>query len=168
MLELIPVTLNPDYRKKWNVHNTDFVHLYKDGVKVSDTLYRIGGMGANIKNDYFILLKQVEAFYSKDIMKMSESKDPKHLENRSCIIDKNGKEKVCFDSFDSPYLTSGVVYSLGNKYYNIETGECYCKYSSHVLKSGQYIFLDNEFDDDKSKCGVIKIDKYDGSYEIFH
>lgn len=44
MLELIPVTLTPEYSKKWNVNKTmsDFMNIYKDGVKVSDTLYRLG------------------------------------------------------------------------------------------------------------------------------
>ena len=52
MLELIPIQLNDEYRKKWNVHNSDFKLLYKDGVKVSDTLYRVGGFGANLNDDY--------------------------------------------------------------------------------------------------------------------
>ena len=167
MLELIPIQLNDEYRKKWNVHNSDFKLLYKDGVKVSDTLYRVGGFGANLNDDYFMLLKHIEAFYSKDIMKMCINKDPKHLAGHWCIIDKNGIEKVNFEDFDSPYLTGGCVYSLKNKYYNIETGECYCTYSSECMTTEHFIFLNNQFDDDKSKRGVIKIMKATGTYELF-
>jgi len=169
MLELNPIQLNDDYRKKWNVHHlSDFKLLCNDGVKISDTLYRVSGFGVNLKDDYFMLLKQVEAMYSKDIMEMctGKNKDPKHLEQQWCIIDKNGKEKVNFNEFDSPYLTGGVVYSLKNKYYNIETGYCYCTYSSYEMKTEHYIFLNNQFDDDKNKRGVIKINKADGSYEL--
>ena len=166
MLELNPIQLNDDYRKKWNVHQSDFKLLCNDGVKISDTLYRISGFGVNLNNDYFMLLKQVEAMYSKDIMEMCINKDPKHLEQQWCIIDKNGKEKVCFHDFDSPYLTGGCVYSLKNKYYNIETGECYCTYSSECMTTEHFIFLNNQFDDDKSKRGVIKINKATGDYEL--
>lgn len=164
MLELKLVQLDSDYSKKWNNNLEDFLHLYKDGVKVCDTLYRKGGIGGDLKDGYILMLKHIEAHYDDSI---TEDKDRKpHLENQWCIIDKNGVEKVNFNEFDSPYLTGGIVYSLKNHYYNIETGELYCQ-SYDTMKSEEFIFLNNAYDDDKSKRGIMKINKIDGTYELF-
>lgn len=167
-ITLVPVTVCPKYLKKWNAeHTNDFVHLYVNGKKVSDTLYRIGGFGAKFDNQYFMLLKQVEDKYNDLITK--DKKRKKHLADRWCIIDNNGKEIKVFRKFASPYIF-GVVYSLNNHYFNIETGEQYDGglgvYST--LSTEKYLFLDNNYDKDVSKRGVIKIDKRTGEYEVFN
>lgn len=164
MIHLKPVKLDSDYSEKWNNNQHDFVHLYKDGIKVSDTLYRVGGFGAKLEDDYFMLLKHVEAFYEDNITKIK--KDKPHLESQWCIIDKNGIEKVNFKSFKTPYLPGGVVYSLESNYYNIETGEFYC-YSSTSMESQDFVFLHNRYDKDEARRGVMKINKHDGSFELF-
>ncbi len=164
-LYLAPIKVNDDYRKKWNIHSTDFVCLTKDGALISDKLYRVGGFKPNIKDDYFLIIKHVEAFYDDDITRVKKEKA--HLEGRWCILDKNGVEKVEFPSYKSPYLvTDSCMYTLDNKCYNIETGECYGD-SNNKLQSKDYVFLENKFDDDKSKRGVKKINKKDGSWELF-
>jgi hypothetical protein len=165
MLELNPIKLNDEYRKKWNVSQSDFLHLCNDGVKINDSLYRVGMFGCNIKNDYFLLLKHVEAFYSDDIVK-DKNKKP-HLESQWCIVDKNGVEKVNFESFKSPYLQGGKIYAIDGKYYNIETGEYYGS-SSHSMSTEKFIFINNQFHQDESKRGVLKINKADGSSELFN
>ena len=86
--------------------------------------------------------------------------------NSNCILDNNGIEKVNLKPFDNVYLVGGLIYSVDNKYYNIETGEFYCN-SYQILTSTEFIFLNNEFDEDKSKRGVIKIKKSDGTFELF-
>lgn len=164
MLELKPIKLDPKYSKKWNNRLDDYLHLYKDGELVSDTLYRTGMFGGKVKDNYFLMLKHVEAIYPDDITKEKDRKP--HLESQWCIIDKNGVERVNFKQFDNPYITGGVVYSMNNKFYNIETGELYC-HSYDSMRSDDYIFLNNAYDDDKSKRGVMKINKADGTYELF-
>lgn len=163
-LQLSPIIIKEEYRKKWNIYETDFVCLTKNGELISDSLYRVGGLGADITKDYFMLLKHCEAFYP-DTITTKKSEKP-HLEARWCIIDKNGIEKVEFSSFKSPYLQGGVIYSIDNNYYNIETNEFYC-HSYRSLSSTEYLFLDNKYDDDKSRRGVMKINKKDGSWELF-
>jgi hypothetical protein len=114
-----------------------------------------------------MLLKYVEAYYPANIMQMSKSTDPKHLEGRWVIIDENGVEKVVFESFKHGWLVAdSVIYSLDQKYYNIETGEFYCQ-SFTSMSSDEYLFLNNEFDKDESKRGVMKINKKDGTFELF-
>ncbi len=166
-LQLSPITINEDYRKKWNIHENDFVCLTKNGKLISNSLYRVGGLCTpNLKkDDYFMLIKHVEAFYSDSITK-EKSKKP-HLEGRWCIINKNGIEKKEFEHFKTPYLvTDSCIYSIDDNYYNIETAEFYgSSYSS--IKSTDFIFLDTRYDKDKSKCGVMKINKKDGTWELF-
>jgi len=174
-LQLSPIKLNEEYCKEWNEHMGDFVVLIKNGELISDSLYRVGGFGADIKQDYFVLLKYVEAIYDFEFIKNcypNKSKKEnelqrKHLESRWCIIDKNGVEIREFDQFKTPYITKGsCIYSLDNYYYNIETGNLYCR-SFSSMASTNYLFLNNDYDDDKDKRGVMKINKKDGTFELF-
>ncbi len=166
-LQLSPISINEDYCKKWNIRQEDYVCLTKDGKLLRPTLYRIGGVNApNLgKDNYFTLIKHVEAYYADDITKIDKEKP--HLESRWCIIDKNGDEKVDVGPFKYIYIVNGsCIYSVDKDYFNIETGEHYCRaYSS--MKSNEFLFLDNEYDDDKSKRGVMKINKKDGTWELF-
>lgn len=164
MLEFRPVKLDQKYAKKWNNTSTDFIHLYKDGVKLRDTLYRVGGMGANTKDGYFMLLKYTEAFYEDSIT--SDPKRKPHLQSSWCILNTDGIEKVNFKPFSNVYLTGGQVYSIDQNYYNIETNKLYCK-SYYAIQSKDFIFLENKYDTDVSKRGVLKINKHDGTYELF-
>lgn len=173
-LQFSKITVNEDYLKKWNENMQDFICLTRNGQLISNSLYRKGGMGGEFRDGYMMLLKYVEAIYDFDFIKQCYPNkgnkelelQRRHLEGRWCIIDKNGVEKVAFKQFANPYLTAGQVYSLDNKYYNIETGELYCR-SYTRMESEEFIFLDNAYDDDHSKRGIMKINKKDGSYELF-
>ena len=138
-IELRPVKIDSKYAEKWNECMTDFCHLYKNGKKVSNTLYRIGGHGVNLKDSYFLILKHVESHYDDDIT--TDKKLKRHLAAHWCIIDNNGDEKVVFEKFASPYLCGGQIYTLKNKYYNIETGYLYCS-SYTFIKSEKFLFLE--------------------------
>ena len=169
-LQLSKIIIREDYQRKWNISCNDFLVLTKEGKLLRATLYRIGGLNdPDLEHDrYFMLLKYVESFYPKEIMKMSKSKDNKHLEGKWCILDKEGNEKVEFDSFKNPYLIkNSCIYSINSNYFNVETGEFYC-YSHNSFESENYLFLNNEFDKNKSKRGVLKIDKISGKMELFH
>lgn len=169
ILQLNPISVKEEYCKEWNIRENDFVCLTKNGELVNNLLYRIGGLGTpNLKTDnYFMLMKHIEAYYPEDILRMSKSKDAKHLESRWCIIDKNGVEKVEFPRFEHGYLVKdSCIYSMKSKYYNIETGYFYCD-SSKSMKSSEFLFLENVWDKDESKRGVMKINKKDGSWELF-
>lgn len=175
-LQISPIQLNEEYRKKWNETMTDFVVLTKNGEVIKNhsnqavdfSLYRVGGFGANLKQDYFMLLKYVEAYYPADIMKMSKSKDPKHLEGRWCIIDKNGIEKKEFKPFETPYIVKdSCIYSVDGNYYNIETGKFYC-HSSNTMQSDEYLFLENNYDKNILMKGIVRINKKDGIWVVYH
>lgn len=166
-LQLSPIELNADYQKKWNVTMNDFVCLTINGELVNNSLYRVGGIGSpNLKKDnYFMLLKHVESYY-EDSITIDPGKKP-HLESRWCIIDKTGFEKMEFQNFKAPYLVKdSCIYSIDGKYFNIETGEFYCD-SSNSMQSKDFLFLENRFDKDNAKRGVMKINKKSGIWELF-
>jgi len=155
-LHLRHVQLDDRYRKRWNVHSfDDYCHLYLGERKLRNTLYRIGGYSVDMKADYFMLLKHVESYYEDSITKIK--KDKPHLAGHFVIINKNGDEKVIFEQFASPYLQGGCIYSLNSKYYNIETGECYSDYSSKSFSSDEFLFLDNNLVNDRSKRGILRL-----------
>lgn len=160
-ITLVPVKLDSEYSKKWNERLTDFQHLYINGIKKSDTLYR-GGFGIELDEPYLLLIKHVEAYYNDDIT----ITDKEHLEGQWCIIDNNGVEVVNFKHFDSPYLLGGQIYSLNNSYYNITTGYEYSKNVYSSISSKNYLFIDDSYNKDKSKRGIIKIHKKTGSFEL--
>ncbi len=114
-----------------------------------------------------MLLKYVEDRYPAHITKHTGS-DPKHLKGVWVILDHNGVEKVEFSEYKSPYLTKGsCIYHLDNKYFNIETGERYGDNIYKYMESSDFLFLDNTYDQDKAKCGVMKVNKSDGSWELY-
>ncbi len=164
-LQLNPIIVNIEYMQEWNESMQDFTCLTFNGELLRNTLYRKGGIGGKMKDGYILLLKYVEDLYEDSI-----TKDPgrkKHLAGHWCIVDKYGNEKVVFKRFASPYLHGGQIYSLDQKYYNIETGESYGGSTRSALSSADYIFIENAYDNDESKRGVIKVNKYNGTWELF-
>lgn len=161
-LRLCSVTISPEYAKKWNALEKDFVVLVKNGVLLRNTLYRLGGIGKRPDDkNYFMLLKYTEATYSLSEMKEYNLTHNIYLKSSWCILDKDGNEKVNLDSFQSPYIY-GCLYVSNNEWFNIETNEKICS-AYRSIESEKYIFLDNNFDSDKSKRGVLQVSKEDGS-----
>lgn len=168
-LQFSSIKLDEDYRKKWNETAEDFIVLTRSEQMINNSLYRVGGMGAKLDgSNYLMILKYVEAHHTADIIKSCRLKSPKYLSGRWCIIDKNGVEKVVFDEHASPYLVAdSCIYSLNSRYYNIETGEFYGD-AFATMRSKEFLFLDTNYNKDKSKCGVMKINKRTGEWEIFN
>jgi len=165
MIEFKHVVIDDKYRKYWNINSSlnDFLVIYKDGKKLRDTLYRIGGIGGTFKDGYIAMLKHTEGFYTDDITKIK--KDKPHLSSQWCIIDSEGNEKVVLIEYRYISMQGGVIYSTDNRFYNIETGALYCLSYSH-MRTKNYIFLNNESDKDESKRGVLMINKFTGTFEL--
>lgn len=166
-LQLSPIQVDEDYCKEWNERMTDFIVLTKNGKLINESLYRLGGLGGKPDGEnYFLLIKYVEDFYPEHIIEITKS-NPKHLSGRWCILNKDGVEKVVCDEFKSPYLIeNSCIYSIDQNYYNIETGEFYC-HAYTKMESSEFLFLDNPYDKDLTKKGVMKINKKDGSWSLF-
>ena len=177
-LQLSKIEVNQEYLDEWNENCKDFVVLSKNGEILRNTLYRIGGLN-NPKvgiDKYFMLLKYTEDLYTIDFIKKcypkktkkEQEKHLKHLKSEWVILDINGNEKVVVEQgLQYAYLIKdSCIYSIGSKYYNIETGFCY-GYSSTSMKSSEFLFLDNQFEKDETKKGIMKIKLDDGSWQVF-
>lgn len=168
-LKLKPAELSPEYRKEWNVHETDILQLYDGDEKISENLYRIGGLGTQLKDQYFCLLKLVEGYYSDSITK--DPKQKKHLATCHVALNLDGEEVFQTNSFQYLYLLGGVLCSTeiaGSKILvNLLTSEIIIKEYSSTFSSDEYLFVENRFDKDKTKRGVFQISKADGSVKIY-
>ena len=168
-IQLSPIEVKSDYLKKWNAYVRNFFVLTLNEVPIRHTLYRLGnGNHPNPETDkYFLLLKYTEALYSKDILQMSKSTDPRHLASSWVIIDSKGNELFEAENHEPLYLIkNSCIYSYKGNYYNIETGELYGCCSSSI-DSEDYLFIDNKYHKDTSKRGVLKINKLTGESELF-
>jgi len=163
-LELTPITLDEDYCKKWNFSPKDVIKLTRNGVPVNDSIYRTGAFGGKFKDGYCLFLKYTEAFYDDSIT--SDEARKRHLKGQWCIVDLNGIEKKVFNQFENVYLSGGVIYTVNNGYYNIETDEFICV-NNPSISSDEYIFSEDNYNNDKSKRGVVQIKKSDGTYKIY-
>lgn len=168
-LQLNSIILDEAYKKKWKIGSTDdYKCLTMNGKLLRNTLYRVGGIGQfRPKTDRFhMILKYVEAQYSKDIIKMSKSKSPNYLNGLWCILDSNGNELVTIPNslYYAHLINNSIFYTYRDEIINILTNEVICKYGKYFVTEN-YIFAETSYD--TKTCSVIKIDKQTGEIEKF-
>jgi hypothetical protein len=133
-----------------------FSHLYKDGVKVSDEIFRKGGLCHGFRDGYCVLIHYV-------LEREHEEKRLGFSSGDSVIINTNGKICLSREGLDYPYHTGGNVGSVGNYYYNLLTGEKICYRPSSVIVGEECLYLDNRYNFDyyevKLPVGVYKLNK---------
>lgn len=145
--------LIPDPEIKGNRDN--YCRLYKDGVLISDSLFRKGGFFNSFGKDKKYCMLLVYHDYKKNTM------------GNSCIIDSNGNIVLeAESSFDSLYYLKGEIATMKGTYYNLKTGQPIVKGGSSTVKSEHYLFVENTYNKDY-ELGVYKIDYETGEFEIF-
>ena len=184
-LSLKSAIISDEYIAKFQIKNNDLLQLYKDDVLISETYYRIGGLPSS-KDNYFVLLKQVESVYHNRIIKSSielskknnykYDANPNYLDNINVIIDNNGNELFQADKYESIHLLGGQIASITgmskSKLINIITKNIYTNSYYKYFNSEKYIFVENGNIFDKevetivSYKYVIQINKSNGYYII--
>lgn len=148
-----------------------YSHLYKEEVKISDMVFRKGGLGGKFDSGYCCLLSYPD--YKKD------GKDTSGWGNW-CIVDTDGSIVIEVGQFGHLYHSKGVIASVAlkldgcqydSKYqYNLKTKTVICPDGSSV-DSSKFLFVRTSYlsDDQKKyfKPGVYKIEYATGEYEIF-
>jgi len=133
-----------------------YSHLYKDGVKVSDEIFRKGGLCHGFRDGYCVLIHYV-------LEREHEEKRLGFSSGDSVIINTDGKICLSREGLDYPYHTGGNVGSVGNYYYNLLTGEKICYRPSSVIVGEECLYLDNRYNFDyyevKLPVGVYKLNK---------
>lgn len=131
-----------------------YSHLFKDGMRISDTYFRLGGLSYG--------------FEKKPYAQLIVYKDyPNETWGDHCIIDATGKIVLTQQkSFESLYYWKGVIASMGGTYYNLQTGLPIVK-GSTTIKSERFLFIENNYGTDYAH-GVWKIEYETGNFEIFN
>lgn len=107
----------------------EYSHLYKDGVKISNEVFRRGGMCSGFKEGYCQLIHYNRM---KDKKKYPEGFDwGTHV-----IINEKGEVAMRAPKFDSIYHLGGNVASIKDVLYNLLTGEPIIYYSSSRSVNG--------------------------------
>lgn len=154
--ELRPIELSKKESENSRIVNMKYSHLYKDDVKVSDDIFREGGLCHGFKEGYCVLIHY------------TRTKKPKKNDNGfsfgdSVIINTEGKICLSRTGLDYPYHKGGNVGSVGNYYYNLLTGEKICYRPSSVIVGEECLYLDNRYNFDyyevKLPVGVYKLNK---------
>ncbi len=133
-------------------NRNNYSHLYKNGVKISDTLFRRGGMSKGFDETEYCMLIAYHNLQKSTI-------------GNHCIIDLNGDIVLEASELKYPYHLKGVIAVLDEKYYNLKTKEIITK-GYNTIKSESYIFVENQYNSEYEK-GVYKIEYSTGNFEIF-
>lgn len=154
--ELRPIELSEKESESSRIVELKYSHLYKDGVKVSEDIFREGGICHGFKDGYCNLI-----YYTRT--KESKKNDNGFSFGTHVIVNTEGKVCLSGKSLDSPYHTGGNVGSVGNYYYNLLTGEKICYRPSSVIVGEECLYLDNKYNFDyyevKIPVGVYKLNK---------
>jgi hypothetical protein len=142
-ITLVPLDI-PNNRDK-------FGNLYRNNIKLNDTIFRIGGLCSGFNDKSYCSLIQYDDIKSSGI---------------HCIINANGDIVLKAETpYLYPYCLNGCIASIDRTYYNLLTGAPIVKGNTNI-RSSQYLFVENAYDNDYKK-GVWKIDWNTGEYEIF-
>lgn len=159
--ELRPIKLSEEESKNKNITGLEYSHLYRDGEKISDKIFRKGGIGGEFEDGYCVLI-----YYTRD---------PKRESGFSCanfvIINESGEIILKSEQYssDHPYIDGGNVGHIKNMYYDLRTGEPFMVKSSNVINSKNFIIVEHKYDwygkELNIPLGIYKIDKETCQFE---
>ena len=135
-----------------------YSYLYKNGIKISNEIFRKGGLCSGFKNGYCNLIH-----YSN-----VEKGNVGQL-GKSCIINSDGKIVLIQDNLiHYPYHLKGNIGYVEGKYYNLLTSELIVDAGSNYgsLRSKDYLFIENNYNKNYQK-GVWKINWITCEVEVF-
>ena len=150
-----------DLDKKFT-HMGGFGYLYKDGVKLSNIPFRQGGLFSGFKDQQYCSMIAYPKLFQKKPDTMGD-----HV-----IINTKGEIVLKAEScLDYPYFGKGVIGSIKNTYYNLETGKAIVK-GSQTVKSKDFLFVEtgyqSSYEKEQYEPGVYKIEYATGKFEIFN
>lgn len=159
-IEIVPAQFTQKYMNEYNIRNNDYFHLKINGEVNTNIIYRMGGLTnlATIKNDkYFMLLKYKEI----------HDEYGSFLKGYWVMLNHKGQELMEFEPYDNVYpIKNTPIYVINSKYGNAETREIYCESTSPRMETNNFLFLNNLYDKDPNKRGVLMINKNDGTYIV--
>lgn len=136
--ELRPIKLTDKERENSHTVSLNYSHLYHNGLKVSDLIFRKGGTGGEFKDGYCQLIH-----YVRDPKRESGFSYGNHV-----IINHLGEIVLKADSFssDHPYIDGGNVGHLKDMYYDLRTGKPFMVKSSDSINGVNSIIVNHRYD----------------------
>ncbi|MFW6247240.1 MAG: hypothetical protein ACOC22_03665 [bacterium] len=167
VFEVMPELLNnKEVLKELGGNYQSYSFLFKEGKKISDVVFRKGGISNGfVKGDYCNLIAY-KNFFKNPKTKFSRTSSTHVLINLDgkIVLEEKGLSKY-------PYYLKGVIASMDKGYYNLSTGELIIKGDSSI-ESDDFLFVQKKYDfewyggKDKPK-GVYKICFETGEVEYF-
>lgn len=159
--ELRPIKLTADEQSNKYILDMKYSHLYHNGLKVSDSIFRIGGFGGKFKNGYCELIQ-----YTRDT-----KRERGFSSGNFVIVNHLGEIVLKSEEFSGthPRHEGGNVGFVEDMYYDLRTGEPFMVKSSSVINGKNFIIVEHKYDwygkELNIPTGVYKIDKETCQFE---
>lgn len=136
--ELRPIPLTKKQSENSRIVGMKYSHLYHNDLKVSDLIFRKGGLGGTFKDGYCSLINYVK------------TKEPKRNDDgfsfgTHAIINRLGEICLNRESLDYPYHTGGHLASIGNYIYDLRTGKAIAPKSSTTITGTNCIIINHTY-----------------------
>ena len=153
-IELRPVTLT-NSKGEYIENSNKYGNLYKNGIKLSDEVFRIGGFGGSFKNELYCSV----IHYKKTNPKIVKSEHDLFDSGKHCLINDQGQIVMHCD-YNYYYLGGNVVYH-NSKYISVLTNKEFFNSSSNNIIGKNYIIVSHtyNFGQNNIPVGIYKIDK---------
>ena len=160
--ELRPIELTEKESKDQHTVNSNYCHLYHNDLKVSDLIFRKGGMGGKFKDGYCALINYVrtdEKGKNNDGFSFGKHVIVNHL-GEICLL--------ATDTITYPSHCGGNLGKMKDTYYDLRTGKelISCSTSGSIDGKG-FVFVQHRYDwyNKQLPLGVYKINKITCEYE---
>jgi hypothetical protein len=154
--ELIPIKLTKKEMENSRIVGLKYSHLYHNGLKVTDLIFRKGGTGGKFKDGYCKLIHYVRT-------KEPKKNDSGFSFGTNVIINHLGDIVLSRDSgLDYPNHIGGHLGSIGNYIYDLRSGKAIAPKSSTSIVGAKCIIIEHRYDwydkEVKLPLGIYRID----------
>lgn len=148
-------------------NKNEYSHLYKDGVKISDEVFRRGGYGGGFKDGYATLIHYTP---EKDKKKYPDG----FGHSNTVLVNEKGEIVLKSQGLDYVSHIGGNVGLVKHAYYNLLTGEAIMPKVDKSIKGTNFLIVEHRYNWDYIKevidvpvgvyninlltCEVVKID----------
>jgi hypothetical protein len=136
--ELRPIPLTDKEAENSRLVDLKYSHLYHNDLKVSDLIFRKGGICHGFKDGYCSLIHYIR------------TKEPKKNDNgfsfgTHVIINELGEICLNKNGLDYPYHTGGHLASIGNYIYDLRTGKAIAPKSSTTMTGVNCVIIEHRY-----------------------
>ena len=153
--ELRPIPLTEKEAENIRLVDLKYSHLYHNGLKVSDLIFRKGGICHGFKDGYCSLIHY------------TRTKEPKKNDNGfsfgvHVLINELGEICLSKDGLDYPYHIGGHLASIGSYVYDLRTGKAIIPKSSDSIRGVNCLIVKHTYDwynkEVEMPLGIYRVD----------